>query len=130
MQFNDRLNICVDFDGTIVRHRHPDIGPEAPGAFAALRQMQDAGVKLILFTLRGGADLDAAVAFCAERGIHFFDVNANRDQLAWSDGKKVFGHVYIDDLAVGCPLVEDPGHPPYVDWPAVMALLAAAPQPR
>ncbi len=39
--------IAVDFDGTIVEHEWPRIGPPMPGAFETLRDLQDAGYGLI-----------------------------------------------------------------------------------
>ena len=44
--------IAVDFDGTIVEHEFPDIGPPVPGAIESLKRFQDAGVKIILWTTR------------------------------------------------------------------------------
>lgn len=128
--------IAVDFDGTIVDHRFPDIGQESPGAIKWLKAFQDAGAKLILWTMRSDGSVDEtpladAVAFCRERGLEFWGVNANPEQASWTQSPKVYAHVYIDDAALGCPLRENPraGGRPFVEWdivgPLVMASLEA-----
>lgn len=58
---NRRLIIAVDFDGTIVEHKYPAIGEEIPYAFVVLRELQEAGHKLILWTFRDGEYLNDAV---------------------------------------------------------------------
>ena len=40
--------IAVDFDGTIVDHRFPDIGATVPEAFKWLKAYKERGAKLIL----------------------------------------------------------------------------------
>ncbi len=50
--------IAVDFDGTIVEHKYPDIGMECPSALMYLRQWKAEGIKLILWTMRSGTCLD------------------------------------------------------------------------
>ena len=35
--------IAVDFDGTIVENRYPEIGPEAPFAIDTLKMLNDYG---------------------------------------------------------------------------------------
>lgn len=116
------MTICVDFDGTIVDHRFPDIGREVPGAIQTLKDLKAAGHKLILFTMRcDGRDhpyLGDAIEWCRERGVEFDGHNCNRDQASWTTSPKCYGHVYIDDAALGCPLRENPraGGRPVVDW--------------
>lgn len=125
------MKICVDFDGTIVDHRFPDIGKECPGAFRYLKQFQKEGAKLILFTMRSNETLDEAVAFCRERGIEFYGVNTDPTQKKWTASPKAYGELYIDDAAVGCPLRPSPRMDgrPQVNWdivgPMVLETLAA-----
>ena len=38
--------------------------------------------------------------------IELFGVNNNPTQKDWTDSPKAYGHIYIDDAAIGCPLVE------------------------
>lgn len=123
--------ICVDFDGTIVDHKFPELGEPVPGAFQWLRKFQEAGVKLILWTMRSdgsqsGPVLTDAVELCRKNGVEFFGINANPNQGTWTTSPKAYAHVYIDDAAYGCPLRQNPrmGGRPFVDWdkvgPAIM----------
>ena len=114
--------IGVDFDGTVVRHEYPEIGDEVPGAVAVLKDMVLAGHKIILWTMRSGDTLQAAVLWFAGRGIDLYGVNMNPDQ-DWSTSPKAYCHIYIDDAALGCPMVHPPMVREYVDWPAVREAL-------
>ena len=140
-----KLIIAIDFDGTLCDHRFPDIGNENPGAFSALKAFQEAGAKLILWTMRSdmiapdnrspeghSADRDhlaEAVKWCRTRGVEFWGINENPEQRSWTGSPKQYAHLYIDDAAFGCPLRENPrmGGRPMVDWskvePAVLDLL-------
>ena len=53
--------IAVDFDGTIVEHRYPQIGKEIPFAIATLKQLQAERHLLILWSVREGKLLEEAV---------------------------------------------------------------------
>ena len=46
--------IAVDFDGTIVEHRYPEIGAERPFATDTLKMLIKDRHKLILWTVREG----------------------------------------------------------------------------
>ncbi len=113
--------IAVDFDGTIVEHRFPIIGPEIPGAFSWLRKYQEAGAYLILWTVRDGLFLQRAVDFCKGRGVTFWAVNHCPLQRDWSKSPKAYAELYIDDLAFGIPVIKskDGGCPAFVDWSIV-----------
>lgn len=97
------MTIAVDFDGTIVEHRYPEIGAEKPFAIQTLRQLQAEGNRLILFTSREGKLLEDAVAFCHARGLDFFAVNSNQPEKALFHRHtvKVIADVYIDDRNLG-----------------------------
>lgn len=131
--------IAIDFDGTLVDHRFPDIGDEIPGAFDWLKKFQAAGAKLMLWTMRSdgrtgegkenGPVLAEAVEFCRERGVEFWGINENPEQKSWTTSLKQYAHLYIDDAAFGCPLRDFPrsGSRQIVDWsivgPAVMEFI-------
>lgn len=116
--------IAVDFDGTLAEHRFPDIGKEVPHAFNTLKALQQRQVKLILLTMRHAEWLDEAVKWCSKRGIIFDYINDNPEQLSWTNSRKVYAHHYIDDAAIGCPLIYPiNGDKPYVDWAKVNILL-------
>lgn len=126
--------VAIDFDGTIADHVFPEIGDPVPGAIEWIKKFKDAGAILILWTIRSdggknGDALTAAVNFCAESGIKFDLVNENPQ--SWTNSPKPYAHVYIDDTAFGCPLLENPrkGGKPLVNWeeigPAVLAKIEA-----
>lgn len=112
------MNIVgVDFDGTLVEHQYPRIGPEVAGAFEWLHRLQGAGVRLMLWTMRDNQTLTEAVVYCASRGIQFWGVNVNPEQAGWTSSRKQFAHLYIDDAAAGCPLTTREGvERPFADW--------------
>jgi hypothetical protein len=120
------MYIAVDFDGTIVEHKFPDIGRPVPGAFDWMKRFQEAGAKLILWTMRSdgkvnGPVLTEAVEFCRKHGIEFHGVNTNPSQCSWTQSPKAYAHIYVDDAAACCPLVEskEVGARPMVDWSVV-----------
>src|ERR1043165_1886745 len=90
--------IAVDFDGTIVEHKYPEIGREMLFAFATLKALQQKGHKLILWTIRTGELLDEAVAYCRKNGIGFYAVNANypEEVLDGKTSRKLNADVFID----------------------------------
>lgn len=125
--------IAIDFDGTIVMHEYPEIGAEVPDAFRVMKRLQEADHKLILFTMRDDkpskkgeekrAVLTEAVEHCKENGIEFDSVNINKTQRFWSKSRKVYANTYIDDAALGVPLVKTIDGRPYVAWNAVEKVL-------
>lgn len=115
--------IAVDFDGTLAEHKYPKIGKQVPGAIETCLQLQECGHKLILLTMRSDDELEEAVEWCRNRGLSgWFGVNENPEQDEWTNSRKVYANHYIDDAAVGCPLVETDDRP-YVDWSKVKAWL-------
>ena len=97
------MTIAVDFDGTIVEYKYPEIGKEKPFAIQCLKQLQQEGNKLILWTSREDKLLEEAVAFCHERGLDFYAVNSNQPvgALFKHASSKVIADVYIDDRNLG-----------------------------
>ena len=130
------VRIAVDFDGTLVDHRYPEIGPEADHAFTWLRRLQEAGAMLLLWTMRsdGGSDgpvLTQAVEFCESRGITFDGVNEGPGDRSWTTSPKMYAHYYVDDAAFGCPTIERSwAHRPFVNWaivgPALLRIVEKA----
>lgn len=97
--------IAVDFDGTIVEHKYPQIGKEIPFAILTLKKLQTERHLLILWSVREGKLLDEAVNFCRNRGLDFYAVNSN---VPYGDtdnslirNRKVNADLYIDDRNVG-----------------------------
>jgi trehalose-6-phosphatase len=108
--------VCVDFDGTIVKHEYPNIGDPVPYALEKLKEMQELGISLILFTMRSGDKLDEAVEYLKSNRISLYGVNVNPTQKHWTKSPKAYGHLYIDDAAWGCPLIYPKDARPFVDW--------------
>lgn len=116
--------VCIDFDGTITTHDFPRIGKDI-GAFSVMKKIQEAGHKIVLFTMRDEKYLDDAVDYIRERGIVLHGVNRTPDQGDWTSSPKAYGHLYIDDRGLGCPMKTDESLSkyPFVDWQRVEEIL-------
>lgn len=97
--------IAVDFDGTIVEHRYPEIGEEKPFAVQTLRMLIAERHKLILWSVREGELLDEAVDWCRQRGIEFYAINRDypEETLTNNDhfSRKLKADIFIDDRNLG-----------------------------
>ena len=97
--------IAVDFDGTIVTHKYPAIGEEIPFAVDTLKMLRQDGHKLILWSVREGELLDAAVQWCHERGLEFYAVNRDYPEETTDNNphfsRKLKVDVFIDDRNIG-----------------------------
>lgn len=129
---------AVDFDGTCVTHRFPEVGEEI-GAPAVLKKLVDNGHKLILYTMRSdvvspksedpnivcldGKYLTEAIKWFEKHDIELWGIQTNPTQSGWTTSPKCYAHHYIDDAAIGCPLVFPENDRPYVDWNAIENLL-------
>jgi len=113
------MTIAVDFDGTIVEHRYPEIGRERPFATATLRQLMADGHQLFLWTVRKGELLEEAVEWCRQKGVRFHAINSFFDEdgdttLNPDVSRKLNVDCFIDDLNVG-------GLP---DWSAIYQIIS------
>ena len=98
------MHIAVDFDGTIVEHRYPEIGREIPFAVDTLKALIDDGHRHILWSVREGRLLDEAVEWCRKRGIEFYAVNKDFPEESTEDrqySRKLKVDMFIDDRNVG-----------------------------
>ena len=99
------MTIAVDFDGTIVEHRYPEIGTEIPFAIQTLKMLSDEGHRLILWSVREGKLLDEAVEWCRERGLELYAVNRDFPEEDITRNKdfnrKLRVEMFIDDRNVG-----------------------------
>lgn len=112
--------IGVDFDGTIVEHRYPEIGEERPFATDILKRLIADRHKLVLWTMRNGRLLDEAVQWCADRGVTFYAVNSSSPEMFQEENPrhlscKLNADVFIDDCNVG-------GLP---DWPTIYKIISS-----
>ena len=97
------MKIAVDFDGTLVEHKYPEIGAKKLFAFETLRELQKRGDFLIIWTYRSGKLLDEAVDFCRKNGVEFYAVNKNYPEEEFDEtqmSRKIDADVYIDDRNV------------------------------
>lgn len=125
------MDIIVDFDGTCTTHDFPRIGKNI-GAVPVLKKLVEKGHKLIIFTMRSDDDKDKtknyltqAVKWFEENEIPLYGIQKNPTQIAWTTSPKAYGQMYIDDAALGCPLIFNTEYHsrPYVDWVEVEILL-------
>lgn len=118
------MYIAVDFDGTCVTHEYPNIGKDI-GAVPVLKKLTDRGHKIILNTMRSGDKLKEAIQWFTDNNIPLYGANENPTQKSWTESPKVFANLYIDDAALGCPLIFDHAvsSRPFVNWVMVEEIL-------
>jgi hypothetical protein len=132
--------IGIDFDGTCVTHEFPKVGKDI-GAVPVLKELIKNGHQLILFTMRSdivnpyGGDsnelhlesgnyLTEAVDWFKKNEIPLYGIQTNPTQHTWTTSPKAHCNLYIDDAALGCPLIHGINSAinlpkqenPYVDW--------------
>ena len=83
--------------------------------------------------MRSGQPLDEAISYLRNNGIVINSININPTQHKWTLSPKPYGHVYIDDAALGVPLIKANTQPldtslpvhsrDYVDWEQVRVML-------
>lgn len=135
-----KMVIAIDFDGTCVTHEFPKIGKDI-GAIPVLKRLVENGHQLILNTMRSdrstggdtgdpsisdvtGMFLTDAVNWFKEHDIPLYGIQSNPTQHHWTTSPKVYAEIYIDDAALGCPLIHpEDGRRPYVDWVEVEKIL-------
>lgn len=119
-----QIVIGVDFDGTVVDHQYPEIGTDI-GAVPWLKAAIELGANLVLFTMRSGETLQAAVNWYESKGVPIYGVNINPTQHTWTTSPKAYCHIYVDDAALGIALRQNPrsGGRDFVDWSVVGPLL-------
>jgi hypothetical protein len=126
--------IAIDFDGTCVTHEYPEVGGDI-GAVPVIQLLAEQGARIILHTIRSGEQLQAAINWFEQHDITLWGINTNPEQSAWSNSPKPYAKIYIDDAALGCPLLypdqdgyifaNAPDKPfrPHVDWERIKLLL-------
>lgn len=133
--------IAIDFDGTCVTHEFPKVGKNI-GAADVLKCLAKKGHNIILCTMRSHLDdttnhahnslsgdrvdndtLQEAIDWFKANDIPLYGVNENPSQKDWTSSPKIYAHLYIDDAALGIPLIIDRHERPFVDWTKVVELL-------
>lgn len=99
------MTIAVDFDGTIVEHHYPAIGPERPFAIETLKMLIKDHHRLILWSVREGRLLDEAIEWCRERGVEFYASNRDYPEETYDNNphfsRKLKVDLFIDDRNLG-----------------------------
>ena len=114
------ITVALDFDGTVVEHRYPEIGKEAEGAVDVMKKWADKyNVGFILDTMRDGKELEDAIHWFDERGIALYGVGRNPTQHKWTSSPKCHAHFSIDDRNIGCPMNGE-----VVDWKAIDEMMS------
>ena len=134
-----RLILGVDFDGTVVTHRFPEVGQDAPRAAEVLKRFIDRGYIICLNTMRSDKNcydpvskklipaslgkklglstvLEDAVDWFERNEIHLSGINTSPGQRLWTDSPKVYATHYIDDAAVGAPMKRLENGEMCIDW--------------
>lgn len=132
---NRPLIVSLDFDGTLVRtDNYPIFDPTPlPGCLECLEWLKKTySAKFILLTQRDDSHvlalgralrinrlnkdketvLQTAINWCKKNKIELWGINENPAQKGWSDSRKVYSDVIIDDRCAGIPLDENK----CVDW--------------
>jgi len=120
--------IAIDFDGTCVTHEYPNVGVDI-GAAPVLKELVKNGHQLILYTMRSNmkgispvtnqeenGGLEDAIQWFYNNEIPLYGIQTNPTQSKWTSSPKCYAQLYIDDAALGCPLVYGKHERPYVDW--------------
>jgi hydroxymethylpyrimidine pyrophosphatase-like HAD family hydrolase len=98
--------IAIDFDGTITdKNIFPEIGAFKEHVLEAIKNFQEHGHKVVMWTCREGIYLDDAKNALHRKGIFLDGYNFSPYQL---QSRKIVADVYIDDKNVF--MVDD------VDW--------------
>ena len=109
------ITIALDFDGTVVSHRYPLIGEEAPYAVEVMKKWIDKyRVGFILDTMRDGKELEEAIKWFSDRGVVLYAIGKDPDQAAWTTSSKAHANFSIDDRNIGCPMKNG-----FVDWETI-----------
>lgn len=96
--------VCVDFDGILCDNKFPSIGRPNYEMISLVRQLIDTGQEVVLWTTRNGKELEDAVNWCEDYGLHFCAINdqAPSNKAEYKDKypietRKVYADIYIDD---------------------------------
>lgn len=107
--------VYLDFDGTVVEHKYPDIGQYNDGCKEVIDLLRQRGYKIILNTLRANLDivkLEESISYLKNKNIkidgytkekiippYFWNLETNQLKI------------FIDDIIKNIPLKEN-----MVDW--------------
>lgn len=139
------MTIYLDFDGTLVEHKHPAIGKYNPGGLEVIRALQNKGHEIIINTLRSDIEGGIPVSVLAWLKTTFSHLKVKSTEaddilpITKYTEKKIhpapfitFGdlciyttpdnqeYLFLDDAAYGTPLRKDSY---MVDWSKIKQIL-------
>ena len=121
------MRIFLDFDGTVVEHEYPQIGPYNPGAFEVIEKLQQQDHEIILNTYRADCNdgtLEEAIEYLlAAPNIAPFShiLSKKRHPSPWSwENHLASGIIFLDDICKGIPMrPTSSGNADMVNWQKV-----------
>lgn len=94
--------IAIDFDGTIVENKYPEIGNLKPNVQKIINRLVAEGHYIIIWTCRSdSSDLENLKKFLHDNNILYHAINENKSNLGFSPKPKIFANIYIDDRQLG-----------------------------
>lgn len=94
--------IAIDFDGTIVEDRYPEIGELKHNSKEVINKLYGEGYTIIIWTCRTYLKMLEAVEFLVKNGIKYHQINENCPKnvhkYGGSNPRKISANIYIDDL--------------------------------
>jgi hypothetical protein len=75
--------------------------------------------------MRSGKELNDAIKWFESNGIKLYGIQENPTQSSWTTSPKAYAQLYIDDAALGCPLIINNklSSRPFVNWNEVEKIL-------
>lgn len=98
--------VGLDIDSTVISHCYDQMDGKDLGAIPWLRICQDKyGARFLIHSMRAGPSAEIAKQWLEERGIRIYGINSQPGQENWTASPKCFAQLYVDDRAVGTPLL-------------------------
>ena len=101
---NNKLVFAVDFDGTLVTNKYPEVGYPKWDVINFCKKRQELGDIIILWTCRTGKYLKDAVTYLKDICSfvpNYINENAPYDHSLYEDeSRKIGADYYIDDRAI------------------------------
>ena len=95
---------AIDFDGTIVKNKWPEIGEPVKEVVDFILGIQERDDEWILLTMREGEKLQEAIEWCIYNGLTPTAINDNIPRMKEffkNNPRKIFANCYIDDNNAG-----------------------------
>ena len=96
--------LAVDFDGTMVEDKYPQVGKPMLFAVETLHKLHNEGYQIVLWTYRSGKALEDAIEFCKKNKIELSGINnsyMNEEFDEKTQSRKINADYFIDDRNIG-----------------------------